>query len=163
MEEKLEEDFLRTIKRIFDSNTSVENVFSSLVKIKLPYTNSKIIRKNHNVIYCSKITNMEGLFNKENDDTKLFGRYLCDLAKSTLNCEGFFTSDELPRYGIKKKEVRAIFSTLNKKIKDGDLILIYAYNREQSDSINSFISNYINEKIRKLYSSDNLLEKTKTN
>jgi len=102
-------------------------VSSNLIEVKLPLTKSHIIRENNFTIYCSVYTGLRGSFRKDVEETKKFGRKICDEIKNKLKNDGFFTSDELPNYGITKAEIRAIFEKT--KAGKSDLVAIFAYDR----------------------------------
>ena len=110
---------------------------SNLIRINLPNSKSRIIQKNNGEIYCAVYSGLAGLFNKEIEKTALFGKALCDKVKKKFNNEGFFTSDELPRYGISKEDVQIIFR--NTKAKKEDLIIFFAYDKENSEKVNNFV------------------------
>lgn len=105
---------------------------------------SRILQKSKGELFAFKIKGLEGAFSKKNEETALFGRKFCDKVKESLLCDGFFTSDELPRYGIPISSVKVIYKKLKKK--SGELIIFLAY--EESKSIE--IKNYIDELILKI-------------
>jgi|SRR5690606_41713066 len=150
MQQNKEDIFLQIFRETLKHNISSKLETSELTKINLKGTNSQIIKENNSLIYCAKFKNLEGLFVKEKPKTRRFGRYLCDLVKVTFNCHGFFTSDELPRYGLSRPYIKKIFEKMNKKEGDGNLLIIYAYNFETSNTINQFLINYLQEKISQL-------------
>src|SRR5690606_24284244 len=110
-----------------------------LVKINLSRSKSKIIQANNNSVYCFSITGLEGLFRKDRTDTKLYGHITCDLVQREFQCGGFFTSDELPRYGITELEIEHLYRTMNKQIGDGQLIIFLAYPYLLAEQIRSFL------------------------
>ena len=73
---------------------------------------------------------MKGLFRKDVDETKKYGRLVCDTVAEKLNNFGFFTSDERPEYGISygisKKEYDYIFDYIEAK-EDEHLVVMFAY------------------------------------
>ncbi|MEU4253073.1 hypothetical protein AB0F15_37315 [Amycolatopsis sp. NPDC026612] len=71
-----------------------------VVSLLLPAVSSLIVRKNNGVAHCFSLRGLAGLFRKDAPDTLEFGRRHCDLIKKEFDCEGFFTTDELPRYGL---------------------------------------------------------------
>ena len=95
-------------------NKKIES--SDLIEVKLQLTNSHIIHENNGLIYCSVYKGLKGLFRKDIEETKEFGRKICDRVKEKLNNDGFFTSDELPNYGITEEETKTIL----KKTKAGN-------------------------------------------
>ena len=150
MESYQEDLLLQALKTVFNKNTSPEILSSELVEVKLPATRSNIIIDNDNSIYVAKIKNLEGLFVKEEENTRVIGRLICDLVKDKFQCKGFFTSDELPRYGITRTEVTEIFHSANKKKNDGDLLIFYAYDLPFATEANAFLASYLSDKIRQV-------------
>jgi Glu-tRNA(Gln) amidotransferase subunit E-like FAD-binding protein len=78
------------------------------------------------------------LFKKDVEETKKFGRRVCDRVIQELNNRGFFTTDEVPNYGISPREVEQIFQD-TKADKENDLIAIFAYNREEAQRTKDFL------------------------
>jgi len=103
---------------------------SYLMEIKLLQTRSNIIQQNRGIIYCSVYKGLKGLFRKDIEETKKFGRVICDTIKEKLKCKGFFTTDELPRYGVSRKETKTILKETNAE--KNDLVVIFAYGREEA-------------------------------
>lgn len=128
-------DFIKTKKYISEK----------LKKINLPDTKSKIIKNNSNVIWCGLFHGLEGRFRKDNEKSLKYGRYVCTLIKNTFSCSGFFTSDELPRYGINRKEKRIISEKMSKK--KGDLIVIMAYSYQLARKIYRYLINFFDKNI----------------
>ena len=69
-------------------------------------------------------------FVKIKPDTLASRRIICDAVKTTCNNNGFFTSDELPRYGINRKNKRQIIEACD--IKEYDLIALCAYSEAEA-------------------------------
>jgi len=103
---------------------------SGLIEIKLPQTKSHIIQRNNNTIYCCVYEGLEGLFRKDIEETKEFGRKICDKVKEEMKNNGFFTSDELPNYGISDEELKIIFERVDAQ--EHDLAVIFVYDKEES-------------------------------
>lgn len=112
-----------------------------LLAIELPESKSEIVRSNNYMLYAAKYRGLAGLFSKEKQDTKLFGRAMCDYIKFRFSSHGFFTTDELPRYGITRAETRIIYNHADKK--EGDLIILFAYNKNKSQEINGHLCEII--------------------
>ncbi|MBN2100919.1 hypothetical protein JW710_03435 [Candidatus Dojkabacteria bacterium] len=127
------------IRKIFKKNKGKSLEVSKLIKITLPETRSEIVKKNGSTLFIAKVSSLEGLFYKENSDTRKYGRVLCDQVKESFSCSGFFTSDELPRYGINRRETRKIFEKIDKK--EGDLVLVFSYDKKKSLRILEFLVN----------------------
>ncbi|MCL4374906.1 hypothetical protein M1523_03520 [Patescibacteria group bacterium] len=119
----------------------------SLTKITVDKTESNLIKNNGNVLYACMFYGLEGLFRKDKKPTFIYGRKLCDQVKQVFNCGGFFTSDELPNYGISPKETRYMFARLNKKEKDGNLIVFFLYNEFLSKTILAYLTNHFQKQI----------------
>jgi len=52
-----------------------------------------------------------------------------------LGCNGFFSSDELPAYGINEEEINLILSKANPAEKD--LLVFFAYEKDRAEKYNS--------------------------
>jgi len=79
---------------------SGEMSFSPIHASLLLDTDSTLVAANNGAIHSFVIRNAGGLFRKDSDEPRQFGRYYCDLVKAKHNNSGFFTTDELPRYGL---------------------------------------------------------------
>ena len=103
---------------------------SVLFLVKLPETKSKIIQNNNYIIYCAKYPLYKGLFRKDIDETKKFGRMFCDRVADKMDNYGFFTSDERPKYGISycitEKEYDYILDQIGAD-EDHHLVVMFAY------------------------------------
>jgi Glu-tRNA(Gln) amidotransferase subunit E-like FAD-binding protein len=111
--------------------------FHPLEEIFFEDHNSLILRAKLNKIHFFRVDGLEGAFVKEGENTRRFGRKICDLVKEKFSCMGFFTSDELPRYGISRKQKKAMFEIINKK--EGQLIIFLAYDRDKADIIRKYL------------------------
>lgn len=103
---------------------------SPLIKVHLPKTKSKIIKNNNNIIYCAKYPYLAGLFRKDIEETRKYGRKFCDEVAENMDNYGFFTTDERPEYGISygisKKDYAEIFRKTEFK-ENRDLVVMFAY------------------------------------
>lgn len=99
---------------------------TKIIVIKLPNCTSKIVQHNNNTLYAKYYKNKAGIFRKDRDDTLKSGRIICDAVKEACNNNGFFTSDELPRYGINRKDKRQIIAICEVDTSK-DLIVLCAY------------------------------------
>ncbi|APB32682.1 Archaeal Glu-tRNAGln amidotransferase subunit E (contains GAD domain) [Gloeomargarita lithophora Alchichica-D10] len=113
-----------------------------LIPVYFPGTHSGILLANGGMAYCCAFDGIEGLFRKDQDATRRYGRQVCDLVKEVFGCDGFFTSDELPRYGITRAEVRALYAAMHKQPGDGVLIAVFAYDARLAAHIRSFLEAY---------------------
>lgn len=127
------------IKFFLDLNGIERPSVTELQKLYQYNTRSKIIRSNNNKLYYFKIRGFEGLFVKEKENTFKFGRKYCDMVINNFDNYGFFTSDELPRYGINRTDKKQIFEKVDKIKKDKDLVIFMAYNEEESQQIREFL------------------------
>ena len=118
-------------------------ISSDLIEVKLPLTKSHIIRENNGLIFCSVYKGLKGLFRKDFEETKKFGRKICYNVKEKLNNEGFFTSDELPNYGITEGETKAIL----KKTKAGEnnLVAIFVYGKEEAQKTKDLLDTLLRQ------------------
>ena len=98
-----------------------------LISLKIEHTKSRIIQRNNNIIYCAIYKGLKGLFRKGESchSTEVFGRIICDAIKQELDNQGFFTSDELPSYGLSRSELRSIIRSTGAQ--KSDLVAIFAY------------------------------------
>jgi len=120
---------------------------SKLIKIKLSKTNSHIIQQNKGIFFCSVYLGLKGIFKKDIKEHNKFGRKICDIVKEKINNHGFFTSDELPSYGISKKELKEIYNQT--KAEENDLIIIFAYNKKESQKTKEFLDKLLKEQPQK--------------
>jgi hypothetical protein len=132
---------------------------SILYFIDLPGTKCKIIQNNGNKLYCARYPMIKGLFRKDVDETKKYGRIICDKVAEKLDNFGFFTSDERPKYGISygisEKEYAYMFELIGAK-EDEHLVAMFAY--PQREALESKI--FFEKLLRKTYFSYILDEKT---
>jgi hypothetical protein len=132
---------------------------SILYFVDLPGTKCKIIQNNGNKLYCARYPMIKGLFRKDVDETKKYGRIICDKVAEKLDNFGFFTSDERPKYGISygisEKEYAYMFELIGAK-EDEHLVAMFAY--PQREALESKI--FFEKLLRKTYFSYILDEKT---
>jgi len=132
---------------------------SPLYLVELPKTKCKIIKNNNNRIYCAKYPLIKGLFRKDVDETKKYGRLICDTVAEKLDNFGFFTSDERPEYGISygitEKEYVYMFEQVGAK-EDEHLVAMFAY--PEREALESKI--FFEKLLRKTYFSYTMDEDT---
>jgi Glu-tRNA(Gln) amidotransferase subunit E-like FAD-binding protein len=132
---------------------------SVLYFVELTGTKCKIIKNNGNKLYCAKYPLIKGLFRKDVDETKKYGRIICDAVAEKLDNFGFFTSDECPEYGISygitEKEYAYMFEQVGAK-EDEHLVVMFAY--PEREALESKI--FFEKLLRKTYFSYTLDEKT---
>lgn len=112
-------------------------VSSELIAVRLPLTLSRIVKENNGIIYCSVYKGLKGSFRKDAGETKKFGRKIYDEVKQKINNKGFFTSDELPNYGINRRETKIILREA--KASQNDLVVIFAYNKNEAQETKDFL------------------------
>ena len=104
------------------------------VRVESP---SRIIVVNNSVVWCRTYKGLAGLFRKDRGPSKEFGRALCDDVKQRFGCEGFLTTDELPRYGISRSSRRAIMSAAGAS--SSDCVVLYAYPEHLAEEIDEYL------------------------
>ncbi len=98
---------------------------------------SRIVRRNGGVLRCVRDRGLAGLFRKDEALPWRFGRSMCDRIRREFASDGFFTTDELPRYGMGLEELAAIRAATGAA--PGDLVLLYAYPAATADRIDDAI------------------------
>ena len=103
---------------------------SALYLVELPDTKCKIIKANGGRVYCGKYPLVKGLFRKDIEETRKFGRKFCDNVAAKMDNYGFFTSDETPEYGINygitEEEYDYIFEQIGAD-RERHLVVMFAY------------------------------------
>ena len=132
---------------------------SPLILVKLSHTKCEIIKNNGNKVYCAKYPLIKSLFRKDVDETKKYGRLICDTVADKFKNFGFFTSDERPKYGISygisEKEYEYIFQKLDAS-QNEHLVVMFASNEKEALKSQDFFEKLI----RKTYFSYTMEEKT---
>lgn len=98
---------------------------------------SRIVVANRSLVWCRRYGGLAGLFRKDRGPSKELGRALCDEVKQRFGCEGFLTTDELPRYGIGRKSRRAILTAAAACA--GDCVVVYAYSEDLARDIDEYL------------------------
>lgn len=137
-------------QKILEKNGASHYTVSGIVPVTFENTKSGILLDNGSMAYCCAFSGLEGLFRKDQDEPFKYGRKVCDMVKIEFNCGGFFTSDELPRYGITRRERRALFEALDTAPGQGDLIAMFAYNLELSQHIYRFLIQHFDHEMAAL-------------
>ncbi len=119
-------------------------IFSDLVSIQFSDTKSNIVQNNGNMIYCAKYMGLKGLFRKDIEETRVFGRRICDKVAAIMKNHGFFTTDELPNYGVSKREKESIFRQTRADSQD-DLVVVFAYSAEESKASKTLFESLLRE------------------
>lgn len=136
---------------ILRANRAEMFTVSQLVPIHFESTRSNILRANNNTACCCVFDGLEGLFRKDREPTRRYGRRVCDLFKTVFHNDGFFTSDELPRYGISRGDMRTLFNEMNKESGDGKLIVVFAYDFETASQAREFLIDYFQSELDRAY------------
>jgi Glu-tRNA(Gln) amidotransferase subunit E-like FAD-binding protein len=125
-------NFSSFLLNLYAQNTAEYGV-SETLKVFLPESKSKLIGESGGILSTFVVKGLAGAFNKDKGNefgSIPFGRALCDMIKLEYNCNGFFTSDELPRYGISRKDKRNLVAQVQSKTEfnpQTDLIVIMGY------------------------------------
>lgn len=115
---------------------------SELIEVNLPFSDSRIIKQNKGTVHVSVYKEMKGIFDKKIPENRKFGELICNKIKG-LGCNGFFSSDELPAYGISQKEMNLILSKTNPSEKD--LLVFFAYEKEEAVEYNRELKALLNK------------------
>ncbi|MGH7901352.1 MAG: GAD domain-containing protein [Thermodesulfobacteriota bacterium] len=100
-------------------------ILSDLISIKFSITRSCIVQSNGNVINYANYRGLKGLFRKDVEETRAFGRRVCDTVAAKMRNHGFFTTDKLPNYGLSEQEKEMILEETNANNRC-DLVAIFA-------------------------------------
>ncbi len=98
---------------------------------------SRIVAVNRSLVWCRRYGGLAGLFRKDRGPSKELGRALCDEVKRRFGCEGFLTTDELPRYGIGRESRQAILTAAGAS--SGDCVAVYAYSEDLAREIDEYL------------------------
>ena len=107
------------------------------VLIDVPRTKSHLIANNGYKVYASLLPKLGGLFSKNSSNGLAFCTELCALVRKECNCGGFFTSDEIPRYGVSRSDLKVIQTVVGWRY--GDLIFLYCYSLEAAKAVDQFV------------------------
>lgn len=88
-------------------------------------------------MWCRSYVGLAGLFRKDRGPSKELGRALCDEVKQRFGCEGFLTTDELPRYGISRESRRTI--SIAAGAAGSDCVMVYAYAEHLARDIDEYL------------------------
>lgn len=128
---------------------------SVLYLVKIPGSKSNIVKQNNCELYCARYPHLKGLFRKDIDETRKFGRKFCDDVADKMGNMGFFTSDERPKYGvsygIREDEYDYIFNEISAD-PEHHLVVMFAYPERESLETKTVIE----RKFRQLYIENSL-------
>ena len=113
-------------------------------------TRSRIISRNlteETRVYAVKIPCYAGVFRKDRSEQKFFGEVVVEgEAMKMWGRDGrFFTSDEIPGYGVGKRETKALRERLG--MENDDLALIVVNTKENAEKLVGFVVGKLNELI----------------
>lgn len=129
-------DFPSLVRMTLAQNGARQVTREGLVEVN-PATSSDIVRANGSRLWCSRYAGLAGLFRKDRGPSKEFGRALCDEVKRVFGCDGFLTTDELPRYGIGRNARREI--RVATTASEGDCVIVYAYPKHLAGQIDDYL------------------------
>ena len=118
---------------------------SVLYLVKLPNTKSRIIQKNNYQVYCSKYPNYNGLFRKDIEETREFGRMFCDNVAEKMNNFGFFTTDERPKFGVSYGITEEEYDYIREQVSADDhhLVVMFAYPEREALETQTYFENML--------------------
>jgi glutamyl-tRNA(Gln) amidotransferase subunit E len=119
-------------------------ILSDLVSVILLNTKSRIVQNNGNKIFCAKYMGLKGLFRKDIVETRVFGRQICNRVSATMKNRGFFTTDELPNYGLSERDREMIFEQTDAD-SQSDLVAIFAYSIEEAKKSKTLLESCLRE------------------
>lgn len=127
-----------TLKTIMAAHVTNSLEAGAIVSILLPTDASRIVHKNRGVAHCFKLEGLKGLFRKDLLPTRMLGRMLCDAVKHELKCDGFFTTDELPKYGLTAEDGHLI-SLHAGADRSRDVVVMTFYTRSVASQIRTLL------------------------
>lgn len=104
---------------------------TSLVELRLSSSTSRLVVNNDGLLFAVVYEGLAGLFRKDMPASLVFGRLVCDLVAMLSGVDGFFTTDELPRYGVDQADLDEIVSALKIDARR-DLAVLFAYDYSRS-------------------------------
>ncbi|WP_028938328.1 hypothetical protein [Pseudonocardia spinosispora] len=102
-------------------------VAGPLRRLSLPDCGSRILRATGGRLWAFTLVGGRGWFSKEHQATLRRGRELCDDVIATFDCAGFFTTDELPRYGFSRADRAALLDGYPGCDSRRDVLVLLAY------------------------------------
>ncbi|MEW2557541.1 hypothetical protein [Streptomyces griseorubiginosus] len=105
----------------------------------LPDSSSRILAQTDGMLHGFCIRNGKGMFSKEHDVSRAFGRKWCDRVREEFDCAGFFTTDELPRYGLTTDDSETLFLLYRKADINTDVLVLITYEIGLAQRIRAFL------------------------
>jgi Glu-tRNA(Gln) amidotransferase subunit E-like FAD-binding protein len=124
------------LRRVLERNGRRTLERDDMVEVRLA-SGSRIVQRNGGVLRGVRYPGLEGLFRKDEALPRRFGRSMCDHIRREFSSGGFFTTDELPRYGLGPQELAAIRAAAGAG--PGDLVVLYAYSAARAARIDDAI------------------------
>ena len=110
-----------------------------LVAVLLAGSSSQLLTPSRGLLSVFSLAGMHGAFSKERPDTRQFGRNLCDAVRREFTCAGFFTTDELPRYGLTTEDAGRLFRLYRGADPARDVLVVMTYPRPLAARIRRFL------------------------
>lgn len=117
-------------------NGGIAIIRDAVVQVPL-VSESRIVARNGGRVWCVRYRGLAGLFRKDRGPSKELGRAMCDEVKRRFVCEGFLTTDELPRYGLDRSARRIICAATGAG--PADCVLVYAYPLPVAKAIDEYV------------------------
>jgi len=110
-----------------------------LIAVLAPRSSSQILVPTRGLLHVFSLAGTKGLFSKEYDDTRAFGAGLCGEIRETFDCEGFFTTDELPRYGLNIEDRKVFFALYRDADEGEDTLVLMNYRRQLAEKVRGYM------------------------
>ncbi|HEY2206060.1 MAG TPA: hypothetical protein VGH99_16425 [Pseudonocardia sp.] len=102
-----------------------------LRRVRLPGTGSRILAATDGWVWLFAVRAGRGWFAKDREPALSRGRVLCDRVREHYGCDGFLTTDELPRYGLGRRDRAALFGVYPGADKDRDVLVLLAHDERR--------------------------------
>lgn len=110
-----------------------------LVAVLVPHSSSQLLAPTRGLLHVFSLTGTKGLFSKEHDDTRVFGAGLCGEVREAFDCQGFFTTDELPRYGLSAEDSKLFFALYRDADEATDTLVLMNYHRRLAEKVRGYL------------------------
>lgn len=102
-------------------------VAGPLRELSLPGSRSRILAATGGRLWAFSLVDGRGWFSKDDEVSLRRGRDLCDRIIRRFDCAGFFTTDELPRYGLNRADRAALLAAYDDCDQTRDVLVLLAY------------------------------------
>jgi len=102
-------------------------VAGPLRRTALPGSRSRILATTEGRVWLFSIQGGRGWFSKDDEHSLRRGRALCDQIIHRHACQGFITTDELPQYGLSRRDRAALFDAYPDADPTRDVLVALAY------------------------------------